>query len=115
EAAKDPHDPFHVWAVLCDTEDARVLERVAAIDKDREKRSEQWHDDRIHFDTIASCSERWEDIWYFDDVGMTRARIHGGIRWGADPARPILGFRDVEAIERDAFWHGLTQAPGTES
>jgi hypothetical protein len=119
-AARDTSDPLHLWAKLAAepaSQDSRKLAELlrptlaAWRQRDTEaanalKRAE------VVIDYARSPAKDWLP----DGPAFGQAPVRpGDIRFGQDPARPILKMVDYAAAEKDPLWDGLRPAPGAEN
>src|SRR5262249_40156885 len=54
--------------------------------------------------------------WLPDDMGFGPGPVRpGDVRFGSDPARPVLGFHERAAAVKDPTWDALRLIPGSET
>jgi mono/diheme cytochrome c family protein len=104
-AVNDPADPLHAWAFAMEKPEhfyervEQVRQRLSAVDMVREGE--------------PSGVVRIAPPWIPDGAGFESVQT-GGVIFGADRRRPILGVADRASEVFDPIWNSLTSAPGSE-
>jgi hypothetical protein len=115
QAEKNSGDPLHVWAKA-----ARANIAPNMLPRDL---LQDWHQQtqraavarrrlKVIVDYAASANRDWLPDGVAYGPGPVRP---GDVRFGTDPAKPIVRFIDYAAAEKDPTWDNLRLAPGAES
>ena len=122
-AAKDPSDPFHVWAVLCRVPNEKFDQSLLELHRDREKQLADYDTAMDKFEPIAiprffpnRTSASWDPHWVSDEFGSLFPHLGpSAIEWGTSATNPIRGFRDRWFVRLDDIFNGLKVPADTEN
>jgi hypothetical protein len=114
-AADDANDPLHPWAKVAALKAVpetllRPLMGHSRQQGDRVRKALE------SLEVVVDYARSKKEDWLPDDVAFGPGPLRpGDVRFGKDAARPIVGFVDVPAAEKDRFWDQQRLAPGAET
>jgi hypothetical protein len=117
-AGRADGDPLHAWARLA-TDGAAEPKRIAEVIKPL---VERWRQQEAAAEAALAGAQVIVDYgkpgpgdFLPDEFAFGPRPVRpGDVRFGNDPSRPIAGFRDNAAAEKDPTWDVVRPAPGAQ-
>jgi hypothetical protein len=118
-AAGKPDDLLHVWANVCEAKgevDGKLVGSVLSPIYDRwDQRRKEYAKAIAESEVIVDYSQSSPEQWLANGVSFGLHPVkRGDLLWSNDPARPVAGFANYSAAQRDPTWNALKPAPGSE-
>jgi hypothetical protein len=119
-AVRDNTDPFHAWAKAAaepGTSDPRHwADPIRSTLEGLRKREAEAAGALSGAEIIVDYARIKPESWLPDGVAFGPGPVQpGDVRFGDDPARPIVKLFDYAAAEKDPTWNGVKPAPGAEN
>jgi cytochrome c553 len=108
-AAKDPYDPFHLWAVLATVDDSKVAEAFG-------RKFDEFKQQRAAYRATIDNASPILILDEGDAEWATGWNTPCGVRivWGSTAGQPILHFRPLPEFDFEPAFSSLSTTPGTE-
>jgi Protein of unknown function (DUF1549)/Protein of unknown function (DUF1553)/Planctomycete cytochrome C len=118
DAAKDPSDPLHAWAKICDDAHADDPRRLAELLRPQIDAMRKADADALPkgAEVVVDYGRARPEDWMPDDASFGPGPARPGeIHIDGDPTHPVVRLNVVGAAEHDRIWDGLKLAVGSEN